>query len=117
MIIYCNNIPVIRHAEVADTFAGRFIGLMGKTDLDSEEGLLLMRCSSVHCFFMKIPIDAVYLSKDLRVLGMETITPWHIGKRFKDAAHVLELKAGTSRLRFAVGDELILCEDAGKTDI
>lgn len=115
MIIYCNNIPVIRHVKVADTFAGRFIGLMGKTDLDSEEGLILMGCSSVHCFFMKIPIDAVYLSKDLKVLGMETITPWHVGKRFRNTAHVLEVKAGNSKLKFAVGDELILREDTDKS--
>ena len=117
MIIYCKNIPVIKHAKVADTFAGRFIGLMGKTDLDSEEGLILMRCSSVHCFFMKIPIDAVYLSKDLRVLEMETITPWHVGRRCENTAHVLEVKAGTSKLKFAVGDELILRGDADKSII
>lgn len=117
MIIYCNNIPVLRHIEVADTFIGRFIGLMGKTDLDREEGLLLMKCSSVHCFFMKIPIDTVYLSKDLRVLGMETITPWHIGKRFGNTAHVLEMRAGTSKHKFAVGDDLILRGDADKSTI
>jgi uncharacterized membrane protein (UPF0127 family) len=64
---------------------------------------------------MKIPIDAVYLSKDLRVLGMETITPWHVGKRFRNTAHVLEVKAGTSKLKFTVGDELILRGDADKS--
>jgi uncharacterized membrane protein (UPF0127 family) len=117
MIIYCNDIPVVKRVKIADTFAGRLIGLMGKKDLNGEEGLILMGCSSVHCFFMKIPIDAVYLSEGMNVLGMETIAPWHIGKRFKGAAHVLELKAGTSKLKFTVGDELILHEDAGKTDI
>lgn len=112
MIILSNNKPVVSNVKVADTFAKRFIGLMGKTNLDHEEGLLLMNCSSIHCFFMRIPIDVVYLSKNLRILGMETVMPWHVGKRYRNTCHVLELKAGTSNHKFSIGEELILCENS-----
>lgn len=117
MILYCNNIPIIRHVIVVDTFTEKFFGLMGKKNLDCDEGLMLMHCSSIHCFFMKIPIDAVYLSKGMRILGMETISPWHVGKRIKNTVHVLELKAGISHKKFAIGEELVLGKDTEKITI
>ena len=91
----------------ADTFWKRFRGLMGRKKLEEGEGLLLIRCPSIHCFFMKIPIDAVYLSADMRVTGMETLKPWSVGRIFRGTKHVLELSAGLAAAkRIAVGDIL-----------
>ena len=52
---------------VADGFFSRFIGLMGKTPKQIEDmgGLLIKPRSQIHMFFMKTPIDAVYLSKEM----------------------------------------------------
>ena len=97
---------------LADSFWSRFWGLMGKKSLGDEEGLLLMRCSSIHCFFMKIPIDAVYLSKNMTVLGTETLKPWSVGRFFKGTANVLELKAG--RALVTTGDVLQIQSNGGK---
>lgn len=94
--------------DVADDFLSRFLGLMGRKSLGSGEGLLLKNCSSVHCFFMKMAIDAVYLSKDMTVVGIETIKPWRIGKRFNKAAHTLELAAGKAQV--SPGDVLIILD-------
>jgi uncharacterized membrane protein (UPF0127 family) len=99
MKIYCNNYLLADKVSVADNFFSRFKGLMGKSCIGSGEGLLLMNCPSIHCFFMKTTIDAVYLTKDLKVIGVETLSPWSLGKRFKDTAHVLELGAGCARVR------------------
>ena len=90
----------------ANRFFERLIGLMGKEQLDENEGLLLFHCSSIHCFFMKFTIDAVYLSTNWKVLGAETLKPWEIGRIVKGAKHVLELKAGSTAGRVAVGDIL-----------
>lgn len=80
--------------EKADRFMPRFRGLMLRKTIGQHEGLLLLPCSSIHMFFMKFAIDAVYLDKSFRVLGKETISPWRIGKRFKGTYAVLELAAG-----------------------
>lgn len=109
MNIYFNNEPVIQQVKVANNFVKKFFGLMGKRSMNCNEGLLLLNCPSIHCFFMKIPIDAVYLSKDLEVLAIETINPWRMGRRYKDVSHVLELEEGNG-IKFSVGDQLILCE-------
>lgn len=98
MVVTCKNQIMADHVKLADTFFLRFLGLMGKKELASGEGLLLRNCPSVHCFFMKFPIDAVYLSRDMTVLYTETLEPWKLGKLVKKAAHVLELPAGTARV-------------------
>ena len=102
MNIYCNQNLIADKIKNADSFFSRLMGLMGKTKLNAGEGLLLKNCPSIHCFFMKIPIDAVYLSKDMKVLHVETLKPWSIGSRIKKTAHILELPADTAH--FCVGD-------------
>ena len=47
----------------ADTFLGRFLGLMGKKALPPFHGLLLIPCSSVHMCFMRFPIDVVLVTE------------------------------------------------------
>lgn len=91
----------------ADRFFSRFRGLMLKKTMDRNTGLLLIPCSSIHMFFMRFPIDTVYLDRDFRVLGKETISPWRVGKRFKGTHAVLELPAGKAA-EIRIGDTLSL---------
>jgi uncharacterized membrane protein (UPF0127 family) len=94
MFIYVEKLLLADQVEAAETFLQRLMGLIGKKSLAKGQGLLLMNCSSVHCFFMRFPIDVVYLDKDMKVLCVETIRPWHIGSFIKKTKHILELPAG-----------------------
>jgi uncharacterized protein len=105
-IVLMNGLVIADKVMVADTYFKRLRGLLGKTHLESGEGLLLTHCSSVHCFFMKFTIDVVYLSTDMVVLGTETIHPWRIGKFFRDTVHVLELEEGALGIQLKKGDQL-----------
>ncbi|MPM05766.1 hypothetical protein SDC9_52061 [bioreactor metagenome] len=109
MVVSCNQRIVADKVNIAHSFFTRFIGLMGKKKLGAGEGLLLMNCSAIHCFFMKMTIDAVYLSNDMTVLDIETLTPWSIGRHVKHTAHVLELSPNTAQ--FSAGDVLQLFEN------
>lgn len=104
MVVMCEDRVLASRVRVAENFITRFKGLMGENSLTDGEGLLLFDCPSVHCFFMKISIDAVYLSKNMTVLGVETLSPWSIGKHVKGTAHVLELAAGKAAV--SAGDVL-----------
>ena len=42
--------------EVMDTFWKRFMGLMGRDDVPIGNAALFRKCSSIHMFFMKIPL-------------------------------------------------------------
>lgn len=87
------------HAEVADSFTTRFMGLMGrnKESLPSGHGLWILPCNSIHMFFMKFPIDVIFLSKKHRVVNMvRGVKPW-TGLEFcisSKAYSTLELPSG-----------------------
>ena len=101
----------------AKSFASRFIGLMGKKDLPFGEGLHISPCNSIHTFFMKIPIDAVFLDKQLKVVKVcSAMVPWRVSNIYWGAHSVLELPAGTtSASGTAEGDQLSF--DAGEVPL
>ncbi|WP_313342867.1 DUF192 domain-containing protein [Sedimentibacter sp.] len=109
MKVLCNDKIIAENVLKADTFGTRFIGLMNRKTLNMNEGLLLTDCSSIHCFFMKFTIDAVYLSTDMKVLYKETIKPWKIGKIVKGCTHILELAEGVAN-KVSMGDNIVLVE-------
>ena len=64
-------------AEVAETFAERARGLIGRTGLEPGKGMLITRCNCIHTCFMRFPIDATFL--DVRgavVTVVRGIRPW-----------------------------------------
>lgn len=82
--------------KLADSFFTRLKGLMFRKDQLVEEGLWIFPCNSIHMCFMKFSIDAVFLTKEGRIVKMvENLQPWRFVKPIKDAYSVIELPAGT----------------------
>lgn len=97
----------------ADSFFLRFMGLMGKRKLNDGEGLFLEKVSSIHTCFMRFTIDVVYLDKDMRVVYVETVPPWHLGKLTIKSAHILELpKAAGEKFKPNIQIEIYKQADA-----
>jgi uncharacterized membrane protein (UPF0127 family) len=98
---------VCEHCEVADGFFSRGLGLLGRKQLPRGQGLLINPTWSVHTWFMRFPIDVVFLDRELRVLKLRKhMRPWRATARFR-ANTALELAAGEcDRLRLDVGDRL-----------
>jgi uncharacterized membrane protein (UPF0127 family) len=94
-------------ADVADTSAKRRTGLLRHERLEPGDGLWIVPCESVHTFFMKFPIDLVYLDKQRRVRKVRKAVPaWRLSACLS-AHSVLELPAGTiAQSSTSVGDEL-----------
>ena len=86
---------VVEQLEVAATFWKRLTGLLGRRSLPEDKGFLIYPCSMVHMFFMRFPIDAVFCSRDNRVVHIEhKLKPWRISKNVRSAAYVIELAEG-----------------------
>ena len=86
----------------------RMRGLLGRRQLPEGEGILLRPAGSVHTFFMRFPIDAVFLDREQVVLRVEPdVRPWRaVGQRRAHA--VLELPAGEAERReVEVGQKLV----------
>ena len=94
-------------ADLANTSATRRTGLLKHKRLEPGDGLWIVPCESVHTFFMKFPIDLVYLDKRRKVRKVRHAVPaWRLSACLT-AHSVLELPAGTvARTGTAVGDEL-----------
>jgi hypothetical protein len=81
----------------AHTGATRRKGLLGRESLLPGEGLWIAPCESVHTFFMRFPIDLVYLDRKLKVKKVRhSVGAWRFSACFS-AFSVLELPAGTAR--------------------
>ena len=103
--------PVCERCLLAETPLTRMKGLLGRRDLPQGEGIFIRPTSSIHMFFMRFPIDAVWVDRELRVVGVSPeVAPWKIAA-CKGAKGVFELSAGEAARRgVAVGDQLVLRE-------
>ncbi len=92
----------------ARSFLQRTVGLIGRRQIGNDESVLFERCSSIHTFFMRLPIDVVFLDAQRRVVrAVENVKPWRPYIGCAGASSVLELAAGSIRRReINVGDEV-----------
>jgi len=86
---------IARHVRMACSFQSRCIGLLRRSTLLEEEGLLLVPGGSVHTLGMRCTIDVVFLNRQMRILGLaERVPPWRIRVAPRGTRRVLELAAG-----------------------
>jgi uncharacterized membrane protein (UPF0127 family) len=82
-------------------------GLLGRSALEPGEGMLFRPAGSIHMFFMRFPIDAVFCDAELRVIDVERgLQPWRTARR-GGAKIVVELAEGAAA-GLAAGDRLEL---------
>ena len=74
-------------------------GLLGRRELPPGEGMLIRPAPSIHTFFMRFPIDVVFLSRDGDVLKIAPhVKAWRT-RSCRRAYAVLELAAGEAERR------------------
>ena len=102
------NTILARNARVADTFWPRVKGLLGRKEIFAGEALVITNCRSIHMFFMRFAIDAIFVDDQDRVVGLvESIKPFRLSPIFFRSRYVVELKAGTiAATKTSPGDQL-----------
>lgn len=87
---------------------------MGRRSLPEGQSLLIDPCTSVHMFFMRFPLDVVYLDKENKVVKVAAgLKPWRIDMGEKGAKRVLEMSSGAaSAAGIGVGDMLAFADPA-----
>ena len=108
---------VVPRLAIALGSVQRMRGLLGRTGLAEDEALLIPRCGSIHMFFMRFAIDAVFLSAHGTVLKVcENLKPWRLAF-CAGADCVLEAPAFMCRKFFIQdGDVLRLVEQGMKNE-
>lgn len=86
---------IAERAGLADNMWSRLRGLIGRSPLERDEGLVLRPCRAVHMYGMTYAIDVAFLDEDgtvvalYRELAPGARTHWH-----GSARSVVELPAG-----------------------
>jgi hypothetical protein len=74
----------------------RMKGLLGRSSLADDEGILLRPAGSIHMLFMRFAIDAIFLDRDLVVIDVvRGLRPWKLAAR-RGAKQVIELADGAA---------------------
>jgi len=89
------KVIVAQRVTVAGTFFARAVGLLRHSALPVEEALLIPRCQSIHMFFMRFPIDVIFVDKNDCVVGLvRSIKPFRLSRIFFKASYAIEGAVG-----------------------
>lgn len=73
----------------------RLKGLLGRKEFPLENAMWITPCNSIHTFFMKFPIDAVFVNSDMKVCKIvANIRPGRLVWPVWSAHSVFEFSAG-----------------------
>ncbi len=114
MIIKKGDIIVADKVKIAGTFFSRLIGLLNRKNLNSNEGLLFKGSVQIHTFFMRFPIDVIFLDKNKKILEIyDSMPPFRITKIFlkSQSGYVLELSHGIAKSKFLAKNDILDFED------
>jgi hypothetical protein len=107
---------VCERCEIANSAFARARGLLGRSGLEPDGGMLIDPAGSVHMFFMRFPIDVAFLARDHTVVGIRhRLRPWRVAAARRAVAS-LELPAGrAAAVGVEKGDRLVFEDvaDAG----
>jgi uncharacterized membrane protein (UPF0127 family) len=82
----------------ANTFVTRGIGLMFRRALPPGGGLIIPGSSSVVTFFMRFPIDVLFVDRAGKVAHIvHGMAPWRTSKIVRGSKLAIELPAGTAK--------------------
>jgi uncharacterized membrane protein (UPF0127 family) len=87
---------VADRCRIARTPWSRLRGLLGRASLAPGEAMLFRPAGSIHMFFMRFTIDALFCDRDLVVVGVvPSLRPWRMASR-RGAKVVIELGEGAA---------------------
>jgi uncharacterized membrane protein (UPF0127 family) len=90
---------VCERCVLATTMWPRMKGLLGRNELPPGDGIYLSPASSIHMFFMRFAIDAVFVDRELVVRKVaRDLKPWRIASA-RGSRSVIELASGEADRR------------------
>ena len=86
---------IAHEVRIANSLRSRLWGLARERSLPARAGLLLNAAYAIHTFGMRFAIDVVFLSRQMRVVGLASrVQPWRVLLAPRHTGRVLELAAG-----------------------
>ena len=104
------KVTLAEEVILAATAIKRMKGLLGLRKLNDKSAMVIKPCNSIHTFFMRFPIDVLFVDKYGKVIkAIANILPFRVSPVCFRSYFVIELPAGVIKSTLtAVGDQLIL---------
>jgi uncharacterized membrane protein (UPF0127 family) len=99
---------IAERCRVAASLGDRTVGLLATASLSPGDGLLIERTQSIHMFFMRYPIDVVFVDRNATVTRtVAGLRPWRVVWWARGARDCIELPVGAlAASRTEAGDQL-----------
>ena len=99
------GVPIVTNLEIAVDSSARRKGLLGRDHLADTTGIVIAPTNAVHTFFMRFPIDIVFVTQAGRVVKVRNGVPARRIAIALRAFAVVELAAGrAARQGLCAGD-------------
>ncbi|MCF7872727.1 MAG: DUF192 domain-containing protein, partial [Candidatus Omnitrophica bacterium] len=73
------DVEITSSAEVASGFFQRLFGLMFRNNIKDDQALIFYQAPSIHTFFMRFPIDIIFLDREMKVKRIvNSLSPWRV---------------------------------------
>lgn len=110
ILLVPRNVVLAEDAELADSIFPRMKGLLGRKELKGGQALILKPCNSIHMFFMRFPIDVLFLDRQNSITALlENIKPFQISRIYPKAVTAIELPSGTIKSNsISLGESVLL---------
>lgn len=96
MELYNNtiNIKIASEVIISNKCFSRMKGLLGRDGLDFHKCMVIYPCNSVHTYFMKFPIDVIFLNREYKVIRViENLKPFKASPLVRKAYYAVEMPA------------------------
>jgi len=102
-----DNMVLWKKAVIARSFWQRLRGLMGRSLLDPDEALIFYHATSFHTFFMRFPIDIIFLDREAKIIRIASnLVPFRCVNCFGASCAIEVTAHQASQKGLAVGDTL-----------
>ena len=96
LINQTKNTVLAENVFIAGNMLERIKGLLGKKEFLPGEALILEPCNSVHTFFMRFPIDLLFVDRNYRIVkSLPGFAPNKVSWIYWKSRLVIELPSGT----------------------
>lgn len=104
----CSGVVIADNVEIVRNVLAQVKGLIGRQRVDEGYAMVFPGCKQVHTFFMRFPIDVVFVNKENVVICIVNSLPRNRCTEFVfGSALAIEFPAGTvSKSGLRLGDML-----------
>lgn len=115
-LLSVDGAPICSDLRLAHTHWTRMKGLLGSKSLPDGHGLWIKPCNQVHMYFMRYPVDLIFVDRDMRVVRLVENQPVNtISEKVTEAESVVEVPVGTiARAGVQAGATLVVEGETGE---